>query len=258
MPDFIIVPDANPAADFAGAQFRSGASPLVAPGLTNGVAYRAYVLSGASSPFTPAGAVGGGFATKTAGQAAYLTGPALPAGVSAITTRLVLSIASGGTGNHNLVDYRNQTFDLRLDSRPSKRGLNLRFENADGTLVAGSPIYSADGVVPVDTLVTIVASTRLDDGSGNAEGVVHVDGVEVMRSSSANPGALTFASNQSLEVFNEADTGVELHEMQIWHSYANTSDTSGLGAPFHEVTGSAGNWNTPGTGLSKAGIDLFT
>lgn len=264
MPNYRIVPEADFIADpndDSNATYAYGISdPGDVTGLTNGTACIAqeFVLSPASAAFTPTGGGGGGggFATLAESADAYLTGPVLPAATTALTFELDAALPDFGlSGAQEVIEYISTTFQIRLDARGTKKNLDVTVEASNGAKVFTNEA-TPDGVYGTGRM-SLVVSFTFNRGDGNSELKIFVDGTEVHAATAATPANPQFVTNRALELMR-SNIGGDLYAIRIWTGYTANGVTSGLGAPLHEVTGAAANWNAPGTGLAKAGAASFT
>lgn len=197
------------------------------------------------------------YATKLSASDARLTGPVFPADVAAVTFELDVNMSDGGAGNMALAIYSGLAFEVEIDTRTTRRSIKYVVRDAGNVILFNSS--TANGAFPIDTRARLLVSTILDRGDGQAELGVYVDDVRVgSLLTSASNSSSRFSTARSLTLLGESGVDMDLYQARIWHEYTGDGDVSGLGSPVHDVEGAAANWNTPASGLVKAGADPFT
>ena len=210
------------------------------------------VVTGTSTPEDP-------FATKAAASDAHLTGPALPAGTTAVTWQID-AVFEAGTSIVELIHYISQTFRARLDARSGKGGVDLTVEDDTGSKVF--LVASVESAISFGARTNFVVSMTQGDASNPAEHKIFIDGAEV-GTGTAPAGSGVFATAIPLELLNYTGAETKLYSVRIWTEYTSDGDTAALGTPIHEIAGAASEWNTPNDtgspgGLVKAGTGDFT
>ena len=193
--------------------------------------------------------------TRSATADSYLIGPNLPAGTKALTVKMILDIGEG-FGSTTPFDWQSGTFEVRVDSDAPDRYFTGIAEQSSGTQVFGFQA-SADGTFPTGKHTLLTSVTLDQDGLGAAKLKLWIDGVLITDRTAVSPagGSAVFSANRPLEVL-EGLYGGTFEEFTAWIGYTDDGDTTGL-TLLHSVSGGADEWNNPGTGLVKAGTDLF-
>ncbi|QCO57364.1 hypothetical protein EOK75_16710 (plasmid) [Pseudorhodobacter turbinis] len=253
---FIYRPDGD--TDYANAVIlEDGARPQDVTGLAAGL-YQVGNIGWMPDPVAVSAVLTSGpYATKSASDS-YISGPVLASGTEAITIVLDCDLDAATSGSITLMEYRSTTLKVVYDSRSAFRRLSI----SAGT--QSSPEFSSL-YTPTDSMSDgrkrLVISFSANDGSSAAL-KVWIDGAEIISETATadNPALPTI---RDFEALRSASLRGEFYELSIYggtHAQGfagDGGDVTGL-TQLHHLSGDAANWNAPGTGLSKAGSDLFT
>jgi hypothetical protein len=258
------------------AQVEAGASVAVnavgqktvsGSGLSAATAYRIYFVhkdaaGNVSAVATPVAsfttsAVAEAFASRTAIELAYLTGPNIVAGTEAITVVLDMSVPDGATGFTEIMEYTGGVFKLLATLNAGSRQVQVTVRDGGNANVFGA-ISGPTNSFPTGRH-TYVFTATLNNATGGAQMKVFTDGVEVV-SATGTAATKTFSTARSLELFNALFEG-KFYSARVYagshaQGYTNIGDVTGL-TLLHSVAGAKSNWNSPVSGLVKAGAAPF-
>ena len=197
--------------------------------------------------------------SKVNGENAWLSGPAVGAGVSEITMLFEGRIGyQSGFGRKGLLGLNSNGVRLEADTRSSQRKARVIVEDGNGTVLF-SKFFGANSIAPLDTDdMSLMLSVTQDDGNGTARMALYLDGVlqDVVETAPSST-APVFEAIQTFEVLN-GNVGSTTGRVAIWAAYSpdGTEPTTGLIA---DHLGDATYWNGAGlpAGWSKQGADLF-
>jgi len=214
------------------------------------------VISGVTATPPPTGQ---STASRSAGDDAYYTGPALPSGTVAITALIEGLDIPVGTGATEILEFTSTIFQAVLDDRATKRGLAISVQASDdSTQVFGATVSAPDGSLPTGPQDLLVSVSQ-DDGTGTARIQAQVNGSSIIaETTAATVGSGTFPT-RPLEIFRST-SAMSFERARVFYGthaqgYTATSDVSGLTA-VHDLD--AADANAPTGTLVKAGADDFT
>lgn len=196
------------------------------------------------------GTSGGGdktrYASKAVGDNGYIQGPDLSAfgPVTALTATLNgIFVRDERSSGSELFEWTSTAFDVTFDGRPTKGGIAVVAE-ATGPITANSSsnkivsrAYTPRNTLPQDVESELTVSVIQDNGTGNAEARVFVDGVQVgntfISPSALDPADRVFTTIRLLEVLRSNDP-IHFRRFRWWTNYSANGDLSTLGEPSGE------------------------
>lgn len=214
------------------------------------------IIAGVEEGDPPVEAAG---VSKLNGQDAWLSGPAVGAGVVEMTMLFEGRIGyQTGFGRKAILELSANSMRLEADTRATQRKARITVEDGNGTVLF-SKTYGANSIAPLDTDdMRLMLTVTQDDGTGTARMALYLDGalVEAVETIPASVAA-TFEAVRNFRVLN-GDVASTSGRVAFWTAYSpdGTEPTTGL---IVDHVGDAAYWNGTGlpAGWSKQGVDLF-
>ena len=197
---------------------------------------------------------------KQNGDDAWLSGPAVGAGVSALTMLFKGCIGvQEGFGRKGLVSLTSEGFRLDVDARAAHRKARVVVEDSNGVKIFNK-YYGANSIAAGATEeMTLLVTATQDDGSGIARMALYLDGalLEEVQTAPAS-GSAVFEMFNTFEILGGNVASIA-ERVAIWTAYsADGSEPDGADL-LCELKGDAAYWNGSGLpdGWAKEGADLF-
>lgn len=197
--------------------------------------------------------------TRLTGESAWIQGPAVEAGTTALTLLFRGKIGvQSGFGRRRLLGLNANGLLLEADTRTTQRAARLILEDGNGQVLL-DVIYSSNSISPnPDDDMDLMVTATQDDGTGTARMALYRDGflVETVRSAPAG-AAPWFQSLQTFEVL-KGDVALTLERVAIWDAYSEDGSLPQT-TPLVDLAGNAAFWNGDGLpdGWTKQGSSLF-